>query len=291
MKITRSIINYILTFALISIIAIIYFIANDMSSVKRFRKSSDDFSIDFKQQPSRKGLDNLRISGSSAPSQPVIKKALANIPFPIYIVDLRSEPHYFINGLPEYWYGYKRTKFTQIPQDIINVSPKYLLRRLVKTGKITHSAQDTKSEKEIIEELGYFYLHINQKRHHVDDREFVDSLVNLVNQIPPKSWIHFHCAAGRGRTTTAMVMFDILKNRDVPLEDIVARQHLLGGENLLDTTIWKKNSTYSKERLEKRKNFIILFYQYVHDPKGLGHISWTEWSKDKIINQRSCLTS
>ncbi|AIL13272.1 hypothetical protein IM40_06825 [Candidatus Paracaedimonas acanthamoebae] len=290
MKITKSVISYILTFFLIGTIAIICLATSDISSVRRFRKSSDPFSINFKQQPSRKGLDDLRISGSSYLSQLAIKKALANIPFPVYIVDLRSEPHYFINGLPERWYGYKKTEVTQIPQETKNVDILYLLRRLVKTGKITHSSQDTKSEKEIVEALGYSYVNINQTRHDVNDRDFVDSFVNLVNHIPPKSWIHFHCAAGRGRTTTAMVMFDILKNRDVPLEDIVARQHLIGGQDLFNTTVWE-NGTYAKERLEKRKNFIILFYQYVHDPKGLGHISWTEWSKDKIINQRSCLTS
>ena len=48
--------------------------------------------------------------------------------------------------------------------------------------------------------------------------------------------------------------------KTVSLEDIVQRQHLLGSEDLLDTTVWR-NGTYTQEQLEKRKRFIEKFYE------------------------------
>ena len=51
-----------------------------------------------------------------------------------------------------------------------------------------------------------------------------------------KSWLHFHCLAGYGRTATFMAIYDMMKNPDVGLSDIVYRQSMTGGENLLNST-------------------------------------------------------
>jgi hypothetical protein len=47
-------------------------------------------------------------------------------------------------------------------------------------------------------------------------------------RLPENAWAHFHCEAGLGRTTTFMVLYDMLRNANrVSLEDIVQRQKIL----------------------------------------------------------------
>lgn len=74
------------------------------------------------------------------------------------------------------------------------------------------------------------------------------------------AWLHFHCHAGHGRTTTFAVFYDILSNPAVALDDIVARQYALGGTNLFIPS--KKDNWKSKE-IRKRAEQIRKFYAYV----------------------------
>jgi hypothetical protein len=83
-----------------------------------------------------------------------------------------------------------------------------------------------------------------------------------------------------------MVMYDILRNgKEVSLEDIVKRQHYLGSENIIDTTVWAKKSSYSKRKLEIRRDFLRAFHRYVNDPEGYGASTWQQWAeKNKIYD-------
>ncbi len=69
-----------------------------------------------------------------------------------------------------------------------------------------------------------------------------------------------------------MTLADILKNgRRVPLEEIVRRQHLLGGIDLFQIPApdgWKT------EEAEARREFIRNFYRYVRSGTRL---SWSDW--------------
>lgn len=56
----------------------------------------------------------------------------------------------------------------------------------------------------------------------------------------------FHCEAGEGRTTAYMAMYDMMKNPDVSLKDILYRQHLLGG-NYVAYTIKIQNPVNGKQ--------------------------------------------
>jgi len=56
----------------------------------------------------------------------------------------------------------------------------------------------------------------------------VDRFILAVRALPDGAWTHFHCEAGLGRTTTFMVLYDMLRNANrVSLEDIVRRQKIL----------------------------------------------------------------
>ena len=81
--------------------------------------------------------------------------------------------------------------------------------------------------------------------------------INFVKSLPKESLrLHFHCAAGEGRSTTFLVMYDMMRNSTkVKLQDIFLRQYLLGGINFLNETSndWRKNY------LEERKTFLGSF--------------------------------
>ena len=50
---------------------------------------------------------------------------------------------------------------------------------------------------------------------------------------------HFHCKEGIGRTTTFMIMYDIMKNyKEVSLNDIIKRQYLPSGIKEKDAKIF-----------------------------------------------------
>jgi len=126
----------------------------------------------------------------------------------------------------------------------------------------------------------------NYKRFYATDHCFpsdviVDEFIDFVSQLPKDAWLHFHCRAGKGRTTTFMGLYDILKNgKNVPLYDIVIRQNLLGGVDLRAVNI-KNIIKWGLPKYKTRMDKIKLFYNFVRDPKGLHHTTWQEWSANE----------
>jgi hypothetical protein len=136
----------------------------------------------------------------------------------------------------------------------------------------------------MVESLGFHYVLIDHYRGTIPAPEQVDAFITFVKSLPDPVWVHFHCSAGRNRTTTAMVMYDIMKNgKKVPLQDIVLRHYLQGSENLFDTSLWP-TGRYSQETLLNRKKFITSFYDYVTSSDGLGVKTWQDWLKLKGID-------
>ncbi len=70
---------------------------------------------------------------------------------------------------------------------------------------------------------------------HGPDQASVVKFVNFAKTIPDNTWLYFHCRAGRGRTTTFMSMYDMMKNaKQVTFDEIMDRQLALGGADLRD---------------------------------------------------------
>lgn len=246
--------------------------------------------LDDEEEPiSKQGLNSLLISGSANPTfQNLlwIKKTYGEN-HPIYIIDLRQETHLFVNGLPvSIFYKRNEINWGKSPEliqtqernwvDYLSQKKSLLINQLgrpvnglkVPTHPLKLSIQEISTEKEAVHKAGLNYFRITVSDFHPPTAEQVDQFLKFYQNRPPKAWLHFHCAAGNGRTTTFMVMTDILANaRDVSLDDIVRRQALLGGIDLfavsksLKLMPWK--SKYHKARVE----FIKLFYSYVHQGK------------------------
>ena len=129
--------------------------------------------------------------------------------------------------------------------------------------------------------MGYFRIAVLD-RHRPTDQQ-VDDLLNFVNGLPENSWLHIHCRAGRGRTTTFLVLYDIIKNsHKVKLEDIIQRQAILGSKNLY---IGPGEKSWKYPFYLERVRFLKAFYRYANDPNGLGKQSWSTWTEKNFNDE------
>jgi hypothetical protein len=104
------------------------------------------------------------------------------------------------------------------------------------------------------------------------------SRVVAVRALPENAWAHFHCEAGLGRTTTFMVLYDMLRNATrVSLEDIVCRQKLLGYN--YDVLHPAGPGNWKAPYIEDRIAFVRAFYGYARANPNGGPQLWSEWLK------------
>lgn len=238
------------------------------------------------------GLDQMPISGSGQFSEQsflAMMDQLSLSPEQLIVVDLRQESHGLINGKAISWkdgednYGNVGKTLAQIESD---EKRRLLLAR--KAGRMFVNQKgegnsklivgEIKTEREFVEGLGGIYVRIPVTDHNKPDDATIDRYIEFVKGLPADKWVHFHCKAGRGRTTTFMALMDIMKNSDkASLEDILERQERLGG------TALKKVSTKSEERVRttgERVEFLKQFYAYSQDVPDFS-ISWSEWLAQK----------
>jgi hypothetical protein len=134
------------------------------------------------------------------------------------------------------------------------------------------------TERDIVEAGGAHYVRITVTDHARPLDDEVDRFILAVRALPQDAWAHFHCEAGRGRTTIFMVLYDILRNAaHVSLEDIVRRQKLLGYDydvlRPAEPGNWK--APYTDDRIA----FVRAFYHYARANLNGQPKLWSEWLK------------
>ena len=246
------------------------------------------------------GLNELKISGSAQFSVMELAEIISKIGQKnnIFIVDLRLEWHGFLNGVPVNWYGVQNASNKGKCTDQIVREEEDLLKKLYdqkdinigiieskdKSGQkvpttktvpfkvssfLSESGLTTKNK------LGYLRLPVSDAL--APSKEVVAEFLDFVAKLPAGSWIHFHCAAGRGRTTTFMVMYDIIRNgKKVSLVDILNRHELLGGSNL---AAFGSEKSWKYPHAVKRYQFIQKFYQFVNETKELSSCEWLKYTQ------------
>lgn len=200
----------------------------------------------------------------------------------IYIVDLRQESHGFADEYPVSWYILKNKAnvgktFSEIERDEIK-RLKNLRGKLTTFeplgnydtehfNAVTFAPEVTLTEKQAAESEGFNYVRFYVQDMTTPSPEVVDEFLTFLSEIDSETWLHFHCHAGHGRTTTFLVMYEILRQPELALEDIVQRQYKLGGSNLLAS--------------ETHEKFIKLFYKYAHElQEKKTALTWQNWLKD-----------
>jgi protein-tyrosine phosphatase len=223
-----------------------------------------------------------------------LKKVHQVGPENVIIVDLREEPHGFINNHAITWYygplSYQHGKTpTQVAEEeerrikFVKNNSHIIIYKITKhrdgmpfnKAPSIHKVDHVKSEKEIVEALGARYVRLPVTDHFRPENQDVDQFLELVATLKPTDWLHFKCRGGRGRTTTFMAMYDMIKNPDLKKQDIILRQTFIDGVDL--TRVIKQQHRWKKKLNQDRIRFIEIFYEYVHARDGYGKMRWSDW--------------
>lgn len=276
---------------------------NTDSLPDNFRTSGYAFEKELLQgaEPSRIGMEELNISGSKAFSELEYAEIIKHIPVKpelIYDVDLRGESHGYINGSVVSWYkandwGNKGRAHNEIVRNekkllaeiaavpFINIGILGANKEIIQGRQYTWPVESAITEQAMAEKHGTKYLRLTLTDHLTPHHAEVDRFIRFYKNLPQGAWLHFHCFAGKGRTTTFMAMADMLKNADkVSFNDIIMRQFAIGGINL---TAYNPNKPqWRQTAVNERIAFLKSFYSYAKENPKLQK-SWTQWATENKI--------
>lgn len=233
---------------------------NSTSLPKNFRTTTDLTKAAALTSLNITGLDTLNISGSGQFTEFNLPLLIDSIPndFSTTIIDLREESHGFINGNAISFANSKNNANAGLSlSEVINKEKEDLASIKLNTTLNLYNYNESvtpkmiKNEEDLVKELNLSYLRIPVTDGNLPKEDMVNYFINFVENLPENTHLHFHCKAGVGRTTTFMIMYDILKNFDkVSLNDIIARELLLSNINIKDSLDF-----YVGERYKFLNNF------------------------------------
>ena len=269
-----------------------------------WQTGEDSYLPELGYTPSRKGLDGLMLSGSGRFSLKQLDSLTAWVNEKAkgkkkVLIDLRSEAHGFVNGHHVSWYGYinwsnigkKRDQIVSEEEKLIHS----LVGKTIVAGKISSSnnyvmtdstwilvhADSAQTEREVMEHAGWEYRRITALDHVFPSDEIIDQVIDCFRTLPEDAWVHFHCQAGRGRTTLWMSFFDMMNNPDVSLKDILYRQCQLGGTSMYYKGERPDEQPWRVSLFTETSYLVPLLYDYVQANKSNDFaVSWSEWKRE-----------
>jgi Inositol hexakisphosphate len=264
---------------------------------RNFRTTDDSLKANKGETSGTTGLNDLCASGSGEFTPEGLKLVLARTRGPVTVFDLRQETHMFVNDLPVSWYASLDWANVDRSQSAIEADEAYRVQSLnsgsqieirpgeaVKKGRASSSTRQrvaverASTERDIVVAAGANYVRVTVTDHARPLDDEVDRFVLAVRALPENAWAHFHCEAGRGRTTTFMVLYDMPRNATrVSLEDIVRRQKILGYN--YDVLHPSEPGDWRAPYTADRAAFVRAFYDYARaNPNGRPEL-WSEWLK------------
>lgn len=244
----------------------------------------------------RTGLDRLRLSGSERISsvEQIASIRAATGGQQLFVVDLRQESHVVVGGYPVTrrgkmdWAnvgtssGEALVKDNQLAeelrreQSITLPHADYLKGKSGDPQKVRLNGEPVFTEQQIVETAGAEYRRLAVTDHTRPRRETVDEFIDLIRALPNDASLHVHCNGGRGRTTTFMILYDMLRNAgNVEASKIIQRQSALGF-NYKMTDIEDANPA-KLPFLEDRLAFLHEFHVYATENPGGLPLNWSQW--------------
>jgi hypothetical protein len=235
---------------------------------------------------------NLSASAQFSPSEfeELLNNLKANYciePSQVYVVDLREEPHFFINDKAI------SAGYIQVPNDHekfysfegmavseIMAMEEYFCQALLKQEDVhIYQVQNKKSlnvnsryvpllmnvkkaqtEKNFVESKGANYKRFPFTDHQHPTDMVTQDFIQFIKSLPDNAWVHFHCRGGKGRSGMAIFMYDVLKNTSQYSFPIMLKRSLLFGISKNIFTI-NLNATTKIKTSKKRKAFLEEFYR------------------------------
>lgn len=276
---------------------------DDKVMPRHFRASVDNsWHKDFTgPQPSIVGMAELQCSGSAEFSvgewytlfEYLRSRGGANVT----VVDLRQEAHGLVNNMAVSWYTYQDSINRGLSPEEVMSAETDRLELLKDTGVITISkftdkafndveqwrtlnlrvrVETVQTEYELVTGSDCGYFRITAPDYMTPEDADVDRFVTFVRELDAGTWVHFHCCAGDGRTTTFMVLYDMMRNfKKVSAADIIRRQYLLGGIDL--SAVPTDKPAIKQEWAKSRTAFLGKFYQYCQAAGPDYSLSWSKW--------------
>jgi hypothetical protein len=272
--------------------------------VQNFR-TSHDLWLDDEVIFNKTGIGQFNSSGSTQYTKHNLKPLITKLKTKaqnVVIVDLRPDNHVFVNGMDLSTFETKDALLKSKTPEEINAS-RVELKKLIlsKKGIEAHvidtkyprnvydhrlslvlSPEEVETPQELVTNLGANYLLIGNNRFSEISDENIDQMIAYMRTMPKNTWYHFHCKKGNTRTTLFLTIFDIMHNADkASMEDIIARQKIMGGTNMLDVTA--KNVAWKDEKASKKQwiEFLARFHRYVIENKFSNFIKpWSQWSQE-----------
>jgi hypothetical protein len=226
------------------------------------------------------GLDNLRASGSSAFSAAGLAWIAKRTGTSLVVVDLRQESHGLLDGAAVSWMATRNWANLGKTREQILKDEADRLTALARLHEVRppESLPRVSSEQALVEKAGARYFRLTVPDHLRPADADVDRFVAFVRELKPEDWVHFHCRAGHGRTTTFLVLYDMLRNADrASAAEIVARQAAVPPHyDLFDT---KRNNGH--DNYQERARFVRNFHAYARAFRAGYKSSWTAWLKEQ----------
>lgn len=277
--------KYLSIFLLLIPLITASFISSESLAIDEPSPKNDFLIIDTNKQrplPSNfRIIPSLNISGSAQflPSQVEnIKKSINKED--IYIVDLRQEPHGFLNNIAVRYYN---------PDTVLNkgltsaetladeksrfeaITPGSKINLYNKKGKLkdTITVETSETESDLVKKHGLNYILFAVRDGHIPTPQVVDEFVEFVKATPKTTHLHFHCAHGKGRTTMFMALFQMMNNEGgKTLDEILEEQLDAGGIVLTENS--------------KRAEFLQSFYDYtLQNSKDNYKVPYSKWLSEQ----------
>jgi len=260
-----------------------------------FQEVKAKYGIDPAYIPDVSGLDTLCISGSAQFSAPQFQDLADRLRAcaagrTVYVIDLRQESHVLVNeGIPLSWYGSHNWANAGMTSAEAEADEAACFGGMIGTTVSAFAREDdtpinetriniqsVTTERERVEREGFVYVRLAIQDHTWPTPEEIDDFIRLVRDLDPDQvWLHFHCQAGKGRTGIMMMIYDMMRNPDVAMEDIAIRQTMLGGSYPLYT---EDSDSYKAPLYAQKARMTPLFYAYVQQAHAGGFsVLWSDW--------------
>jgi len=258
--------------------------ANQPQLPRNFRMTSDAV------------LPDLHMAGGAQFSELGLQQILRRLPArSVTIIDLRQESHGFLNGNAISWYGVGDAAnlgktAAQVEEDqsmrlraLSRLSTATVYEVLAKTprgaiGQVNlrrFAVKQVMSEEELARRYQVNYFRIYVTDFHAPTADQVDRFIQFTRNVSSGMWLYFHCHAGRGRTTTAMAMYDMMHHaKQDSFDGIILRQAKMGGKDLEELPSRQQvKFAFAEARLQ----FLHLFYNYCRANQDNFRTTWSEW--------------
>ena len=246
--------------------------------------------------PDTTGMDTLNISGSAEFSENQFRELAEKLRGladgkEIYVFDCRIEGHGLLNGISVSWYGDQNwaNQGMSLEEAEADELQRFgaLVGQTVTAYAVSNNAPGESAEidvsswmteKELVESEGFHYLRLPCQDHSWPYEEAVDQFIAFVQTIDPDHvWLHFHCQAGKSRTGIFMAIYDMMKNPNVPFEDIMLR-HAMTGSSYFP---YADPNSGIAEVYALRAARIRQVYEYLQEMNGEFTVPWSRWIAER----------